>query len=260
MPPAPERRPHPLSPRYWGVHLLAVVLLAAAVMLGVWQLDAWKTKREAAVRDLTTVSAIPLAKAIGPDDPFPGQYVGQPVSFAGRWLPKSTFLVSGRERAGVEGYWVVTPVTVDGTKSAMPVVRGWTTSQSSVPAAPSGPVTLKGWLQPAEGTGEVDTDTTDDVLPQLRIADALHFVDQDLYGAYVIASTTDHGLDRAELDQLPPAPRFSAIRNLFYAIEWWFFGGFVVFMWWRWLMDDVLADPDADGEAADEGDEDDVPA
>lgn len=233
-------RPHPLSPRYWAVHLLAVALLAAAVMLGVWQFDAWKAKRAASALDVTTAAAIPLSKALGPDDPFPATYVGQPVTVAGRWLPESTFLVSGRERGKVEGYWVVTPVAVDGTKSAIPVVRGWTASAGARPQAPSGTVTLKGWLQPAEGTGEVDEDTSDDVLPQLRIADALHFVHQDLYGGYVIAATTDAGLEKAELDQLPPAPRFSAIRNLFYAVEWWFFGGFVVFMWWKWLVDEVL--------------------
>lgn len=237
-------RPHPLAPRYWAVHLLAVALLAAAVMLGLWQLDAWKSKRAASALDVTTAAAIPLSKALGPDDPFPAKYVGQPVTVAGRWLPESTFVVSGRERGKVEGYWVVTPVAVDGTTSAIPVVRGWTRSADTRPAPPSGTVTLKGWLQPAEGTGEVDDDPSDDVLPQLRIADALHFVHQDLYGGYVIAAHTDAGLQKAELDQLPPAPRFSAIRNLFYAVEWWFFGGFVVFMWWRWLVDEVLADPD----------------
>lgn len=233
-------RPHPLSPRYWAIHLLALALLAAAVMLGGWQLDAWKSKREASARDLTTVAAIPLSSALGPDDAFSATYVGQPVTVRGTWLPTSTFLVSGRERGDVEGYWVVTPVAVDGTESAIPVVRGWTASPDHRPPAPSGTVTMKGWLQPAEGTGEVDEDPSDDVLPQLRIADALHFVDQDLYGGYVIAAKTDAGLQKAELDQLPPAPRFSAIRNLFYAVEWWFFGGFVVFMWWRWLVDEVL--------------------
>ena len=240
MPDAPERRPHPLSPRFWPVHLLALALLSAAVMLGVWQLDAWKAKREASARDLTTVAAIPLAEALGPDDPFAATYVGQPVTFAGSWLPESTFLVSGRERGEVEGYWVVTAVAVEGTESAIPVVRGWSRNPEVELRTPTGQTQFEGWLQPAEGTGEVDDDPSDDVLPQLRIADALHFVDQDLYGGYVISSSTEPGLQDAELDQLPPAPRFSAIRNLFYAVEWWFFGGFLVFMWWRWLVDEVL--------------------
>jgi cytochrome oxidase assembly protein ShyY1 len=238
---AAPNRPHPLAPRFWPVHLLAIVLVAAATMLGMWQLDAWQAKRNAEARDLTRETPVALDSVLGADAPFNGEYVGQPVTLDGTWLPGSTFLVSGRERADVSGYWVVTPVTVKASGSAVLVVRGWTESADVEVAAPSGGVTIEGWLQPAEGTGEVDEDPDDDVLPQLRVADALHFVDGDLYGGYVIAADTDPGLEKAELDQLPPAPRFSAIRNFFYAIEWWFFGGFVVFMWWRWLRDDVLA-------------------
>ena len=45
------------------------------------------------------------------------------------------------------------------------------------------------------------------------------------------------GLERAELDSLPRVSRFTAVRNLLYALEWWIFGGFAVFVWWRWRQD-----------------------
>ena len=38
-----------------------------------------------------------------------------------------------------------------------------------------------------EGSGVSDPDPTDDVLPEMRVADAIQHVDQDLYGGYVIA-------------------------------------------------------------------------
>lgn len=248
-------RPHPLHPRYWAVHLLALACVAAAVALGYWQYDAWHAKRDAAARDLSQIPALPLTQVMGPDDPFPGKYVGQPVALRGTWEPDGTILISGRERNGVDGYWVVTPLEVGPGTAELMVVRGWAASRTDVPAAPRGAAELTGWLQPAEGTGAVDDDATDDVLPQLRIADALHHVSGDLYGAYAVAqpaiatagsNTGTEGLERAELDQLPPSPRFTAIRNLFYAIEWWFFAGFAVFMWWRWLSDDVLGDESDD--------------
>ena len=47
---------------------------------------------------------------------------------------------------------------------------------------------MTGWLQPGEGSGLTDPDPTDDVLPEMRIADAIQHVDQDLYSGYVIAS------------------------------------------------------------------------
>ena len=245
-------RPHPLHPRYWVVHLVALACVAAAVALGYWQYDAWQVKRDSAARDLSRIPSLPLTEVMGPDDAFPGKYVGQPVALTGTWEPDGTILISGRERKDVEGYWVVTPLEVGPGTAELMVVRGWTASPDDVPAAPRGEAEFTGWLQPAEGTGAVDDDATDDVLPQLRIADALHHVSGDLYGAYAVAQSADgtntgtDGLERAELDQLPPSPRFTAIRNLFYAIEWWFFAAFAVFMWWRWLRDDVLGDESDD--------------
>ena len=235
-----------LQPRYWGFHLLALGLLAAAVALGLWQYDAWSLRREAEARDLTNVAPIPLATAMGPDDPFPGNLVGQPVTVSGTWVPDGTVYISGRER---DGFWAVTPLST-ATGSAIEVVRGWTASLADAPAPPTGAGQVTGSLQPPEGTGEVDPDATDDVLPQLRIADAIQHVDQDLYGAYVVMSPSGPGLEEADLEALPDAGAFTALRNLLYAIEWWFFGAFAVLVWWRWLRDDVLPDSDDGGQPA----------
>ena len=39
-----------LAPRFWGVHLLALVCVGAAVLLGAWQYDAWQERRAAEAR------------------------------------------------------------------------------------------------------------------------------------------------------------------------------------------------------------------
>ena len=243
-----------LAPRFWAVHLLALVLVGAAGLLGYWQYDAWQERRAAEAADLTQLAPVPLAAVLGPDDPFPGDRVGQPVIIDGTWLPEGTVLVSGREQDGRTGYWAVTPLAVGGPGDpAIPVVRGWTASPDAVPAPPTGPAELVGWLQPPEGSGETDADPTDDVLPQVRIADLVQHVDQDLYGGYAVVADRvapgtwpvgedalnpgTEGLDRATLEQLPDAGRFTAVRNLLYAIEWWVFGFFAAFIWWRYVQD-----------------------
>ena len=38
---------------------------------------------------------------------------------------------------------------------------------------------------------------------------------------------------------LPKPATFTAVRNLLYAVEWWVFGGFAVFLWWRWCRDEL---------------------
>jgi len=256
--------PRLLAPRYWGAHLLAVVAVTAAVLLGGWQYDAWQERRAAEAQDLTQAEPVALDEAIGPDDPFPGDKVGQPVVIDGTWVPEGTVLVSGREHEGEDGYWVVTPVAVGGPdEAAIPVVRGWVPNQDDVPPPPTGDTELVGWLQPPEGSGEPDPDPADDVLPQVRTADLIQRVDQDLYGAYAVVTDdpatnagTD-GLEPATLAQLPDVGRFTAIRNVLYAVEWWFFGAFALFIWWRWLRDEQAAgetqttpDPDPRGEPA----------
>jgi surfeit locus 1 family protein len=220
----------PWAPRWWPGHLLVVVLLGTAVLLGSWQFDAGRDERADAARNLTRADPVALTSVIGPDDPFPGDRVGQPVTLSGTWVPEGTVYVA-REA----GFWVVTPLAVDGTDAALPVVRGVSDSAASEPV--SGAADLTGWLQPPEGTGAADDDPDDDVLPQLRVADLVQRVSLDLYSGYAVATEPTPGLAAATLSQLPDAGRLTGARNFLYALEWWVFGGFAVFVWVRYLLD-----------------------
>lgn len=241
----------PWSPRLWGAHLLALVCVAFAAGMGLWQYDAWQERRAAERVDLTEAQPVPVTEVLGPDDPFPTAGLGRPVEIRGTFLARGTVLVSGRESAdGREGRWLVTPISVgDLGTPAVPVVRGWVPADADLdrlPAPPSGEVEVLGWLQPTESAGEPDEDPTDAVVPALRIADLLQLLDedQDLYGAYVVAeqplpADADEGVEAATLDQLPPAGRFTGLRNILYAVEWWVFAAFAGFLWWRYVRDTV---------------------
>lgn len=242
-----------LSPRMVGLHLLALVATTAAVWLGLWQYDAWQTGRESQAVDRANATPETLDAVMSPDDPYPADAIGQPVEFRGRWLVDETFFVSGREDQDRTGYWVVTPVAVCEAgcapdNPAMLVVRGWSPAAEDPGSSPAGTVELAGWLQPPEGSGTQDPDPSDDVLPEVRIADAIQRVDQDLYGAYVIAEVaptrpTDgtSTLETVSPASLPEPSTFTGLRNLLYAFEWWVFGVFAVFIWWRWCTDEVRA-------------------
>ncbi len=261
-------RPSParvlLAPRLWGLHLLAVLATTAAVLLGLWQYDAWQSRREDQAASRVDAAPKPLADVLTSDQPFPSAAVGQPVRLAGRWLPGSTVYVEDRVLAGRRGVWAVTPVAVCGgdvacaKAPALLVVRGWSASVADAPPAPTGRVEVTGWLQPGEGSGVRDDDPTDDVIPELRIADAIQHVDQDLYGGYVVArGDAEPGLAPVTPDSLPEAETFTALRNLLYALEWWVFGGFAVFVWVRWCRDEVAraGQPPAAGPPEPAGDE-----
>lgn len=238
-----------LAPRYWGVHLLMVAAVVATVLLGRWQLDVWRTDRAESSSAVTREAPVPLDEVLGPDAAFPADGVGRPVVVEGRWDPGHTFFVSGRLRDGRSGYWVVTPV-VTASGSAIPVVRGWTGSPESAPTAPHGHAALVGLVQPSEDTGASDENPRDDVLPQLSIPALLPRASYDLYGGYAIATSRDvpgataatgmSGLAEVTPAHLPGPDASTGLRNLLYAFQWWIFGAFAIFMWWRWLQEDVL--------------------
>lgn len=234
-------------PRTVAATALALVLVGIAGWLGWWQLEAWQARRDAEARDLTELTPVAIDEVMGSDDPFPGTEVGRPVDVSGSWLPEGSFWVSDRVQDGRDGYWAVTPLELSGTDTAVLVVRGWSDTPGG--ELPDGAAELTGWLQPAEGTGAVDDDPDDDVVPQLRIADAVQRVDADLYGAYVVAQESPPGLEAASLESLPEVGSFTALKNLLYAVEWWVFGGFAAFIWWRWVRDQQLADRVTDSPA-----------
>jgi surfeit locus 1 family protein len=238
-----------LAPRYWGAHLLLVVAVVATGLLGRWQLDVWRDHRVDSSAEVTREAPVALDDVLGPDDAFPAGGVGRPVVVEGRWDPAHTVYVSGKEREGRTGLWAVTPV-VTGSGSAVPVVRGWTPDADQAPGAPTGRADLVGLLQPSEDTGGTDDDPRDDVLPELSTTVLLPRAPYDLYGGYVVATSRDvpggasatgmTGLAAVTPAHLPGPDASTALRNLLYAFQWWVFGAFAVFVWWRWLQEDVL--------------------
>jgi surfeit locus 1 family protein len=260
-----------LSAKLIALHVLGVVATTSAVLLGLWQYDAWQAGRAMAARDLTDVPPAPLDAVLASDATFQGTDVGRPVRFSGQWLPEATLLVDRRQHGSAAGMWVVTPVAVCDSPGdcagapAILVVRGRVSAPNGVPAPPTGRVRVTGWLQPSQGSGVPDPDPRDKVLPELRIASALQHLDQDLYGGFVIAevstgsatgedgSTT--GLEPVTPASMPEPDSSTSLRNLLYALEWWVFGGFAAFLWWRWVKDELAArDADAAHPAAEAGD------
>ena len=221
--------------------------------IGRWQYDVWRAHRSESATSVTHAAAVPLDDVLGPDTPYPASGVAKPVVVTGDWDPGGTVYVSGREQSGRTGVWAVTPV-VTASGSEIPVVRGWAASPEAAPVAPQGRADLVGLLQPPDDSGVADDDPTDDVLPDLSVTDLLQRTHRDLYGGYVVATdravpggaaavTGMDGLVAATPERLPGADSVTALRNILYAFQWWVFGAFAIFMWWRWLSEDVLGRP-----------------
>jgi surfeit locus 1 family protein len=229
-----------INARNAGLTLLAAALVVAMAWLGRWQYSAYDEHQNADATAMLRLAPIPLDDALGPDAPFPSESVSRPVVVSGRYLPDEQFYVRGM--GGSDVYAVATPLlTTSG--AAVIVVRG---SASAVPvtAPPGGEVRVIGVLEPSQGTAApLDrTRTTDGIQIPRLVGD----ISQDLYSGYVIATSTVPADALSPVDvPAPDASFWAGIRNLLYALQWWAFAAFVVFMWWR-----IVSEPAA---TADDG-------
>ncbi len=226
-----------------ALHALALAVLLGTALMGWWQLDVWRSAQSDDVATRLARPPTPLAEVLGPDDALTGEDVGVPVAVEGRYGPADQqFLVSGRRQAGLDGFWVLSPLRVDATGSSLLVVRGWTPTGTALPPVPRGQVRETGVLQPGEeGSGAMSAGR---VVPAIRIPSLVAEVDRDLYGGYLLR-TGGAAAASAGLRAVPvPEPEGSwgvGLRNLAYAAQWWLFGAFAVFLWWRICVDRVAA-------------------
>jgi cytochrome oxidase assembly protein ShyY1 len=218
--------------RRWVLFALAVVLAAyACYLLGQWQFHRL-AERKADNATITrnehdTATPIDRVAAVGrpvsPDDEW------RRVTATGSYLEDRTVIVRYQTRDGASGVDVVTPLRTSSGASVL-VDRGWmqtgnTGDRPDVPAAPSGTVTVTGWLRAdAEGSSAQVTDRSTRAVSSKEIAPT---VGTPVYGGFVDAAKESPApatkLVPAELPDLGNGPHF------FYGLQWWFFGLLAVF-------------------------------
>jgi cytochrome oxidase assembly protein ShyY1 len=259
----PERRTFlqvARQPRMIG--LLLVFVLAALVCgrLGAWQLDRAYERAELAAQQQAAeaVAAGPswLGDVLAPQESFPGELVGREVRVAGEFEDSGTLLVPGRVLEGHTGYLVLTPfrVTDDGTGGVswaglsgapvLAVVQGWVAAPADAEALtlPEGEVTLTGWLQVGESTSG-SAAVVDGQTEQIALSALVNEWGGPIYTGYLVANAGPGSPESGGVAALP-RPTIDGgsganLQNVFYALQWWVFGGFAVLLWIRLVRDEM---------------------
>lgn len=233
-----------VRPRWLVLLVVVLAVCSGMAWLGNWQLSRAREQGSDARQARVSAPPVPLEQVLPPRTAFPESGVDQPVSFTGTWDAARQVLLPGRWLHGSEGYWVLTPMQVEG--ATLGVVRGWTSSAgaatSSAAALPAGPVGVRGVLRPGEEAVARDPGTTSG-LPgdQLERIDPVALLERwpaPLYTGYVVLTEPAP----SGLTAIPPATgdgRF-ALQNLSYALQWWIFAAFGLFLWYRLVRDDHL--------------------
>ena len=231
-----------VRPSMLALHLFALVAIAGCVVAGIWQLGVYQSEQDDERDARVAAAPTSLTTTLGPDEGMTNELVGAPVFADGQYAPATQqILIADRSHNGRDGYWVVSPLLLD-TGSAILVVRGWTPEQSA-PPVPSAPVTVTGSLQPGEEPGADSVLGPDRVVDTIRTPSLVGQLPYDLYSAVLIRTAEEprpsDGLVPVD-PSAPEVPWTDGLRNLAYALQWWVFGAFAAFMWWRICIDQLV--------------------
>lgn len=237
----------------WGLHALAVVAATICFVGGTWQLGTYDQRQENERADRQEVPTVPIAEVWSPDEPFLDTMNHRPVTVTGTFGPADEqHWVSGRTQGGDDGYWLLTPLELSSDPgTAMLVVRGFSEDTGELPVPPEGEQTMRVVLEPGEPVDPTDASAGAEsvVIASIRVPALVNELSYALFPGFGISTSTEvsGGLALAEV----PEPEVSwtvGLRNLAYSLQWWVFGVFALFMWWRMGLD-VVANERARREA-----------
>ena len=213
-----------------GVVLLGLVLAAVMVGLGVWQLRVYNAQGEKQAQARASAAPVPLESVARPGQEV-GDAYGRQVRFTGTYDPRLQVLVS---TGSDDRYRVLTGLRLpDG--GILPVVRGAVTGRHA-PDPPGGQVTGSGIFMPSEGSDAAGrqrgAEPTTVVLPSLAQQWTGSLVNG--FATLTAAESREQGLDPVTV-ALPSA--HGRLQNGFYALQWWVFAGFAIWMAFRMAGD-----------------------
>lgn len=221
------------TPGLVGLHVFAVVAVVFCVLMGLWQAGIYDSRKEGERADKQDVPRVAFAGLWDVAEPFTSRLNHRPVTITGTFAPADQQVwVVDKEQDGRTGAWLLAPVLIDG--DALMVVRGWSATPGELPAVPRGAVTFDGVLEPGEGNAAA-YDPDRGTIGSVRIPTLLNVLPYDLWAGYAISTDTavSGGLDLVPPPQPGDVSWTVGLRNLAYALQWWVFGAFAVFMWWR---------------------------
>jgi len=137
----------PKTLRFGLMTLAAVLAMAGLAALGCWQLGraghklALQSERQAR-QALPVLDSAELLQA--------GDWLHRKISLRGQWLPEATVFLENRQMHGRVGFFVFTPLLLEGRQEAVLVQRGWAArdflERSRLPfvATPEGVVQVTG--------------------------------------------------------------------------------------------------------------------
>jgi len=228
------------STRFWLVTAAAAAGLAATFALGGWQLGRAQDK-------LALLASIEARKALPPvgnevlaGATRPADAMFRPVVLRGTWLAQHTIYLDNRQMHGKAGFYVVTPLLLQGSGSAVLVERGWVqrnfADREKLPpiGTPAGLIEVRGHMAPppaklyefaGPSAGRIRQNLD---LAQWRAETGLALLE-------VAVQQTGEPSDGLLRDW--PEAAGGAEKNFGYAFQWWALSGLIaiLYVWFQFI-------------------------
>lgn len=212
-----------------GVLTLGVLLAAAMVVLGVWQLDVYRAQGQASAQRRAAEPPVALT-AVAPPGVVVRDGYGRTVTVSGRYDPRLQLLVPTDGR-----YRVLTGLRQD-DGSVVAVVRGTVSTPSAGPP-PIEPVSRTGVLLPSEEAADPGPPLPRDQVAVVRLASLAQTWPGPLVNGFVTLDAGGAALEGLAAAQVVLPEAKGRLRNGAYALQWWVFAAFALGMGLRVARD-----------------------
>jgi surfeit locus 1 family protein len=233
---------------FWIVTVAALLTALLTFSLGQWQL-ARAAQKLALQRSLESKNDLPvlrnaeLAQAAASIGSGPGSaaLADRRVEVSGRWLAAQTIYLDNRQMNGRPGFWVLTPLALEGTERVVMVQRGWIArdfqqrTRLAPIETPDSRVTVQGRMAPAPAKlYAFKGSDTGSVRQNLDIAEFSAETKLALVSALVLQTgAASEGLQREW-----PAPNTGVDKHYGYAVQWFGLCALVLglYVWFQLIL------------------------
>ena len=229
------------SARFWLITLAAVVMVGVTLRLGAWQLDraGRRLALQAAIEQRQAMPPVAQDALLQPN--AQAQLLHRAIVLHGNWLPRYTVFLDNRQMEGRPGFYVVTPMQLEGSTAVVVVERGWVPrnfeQRERLPPVPTPPgrIELRGRIAPPpaklyEFTGAQSGTIRQNLdLAQFRAETGLPLAD--------LSVRQLQGPADGLLRDWPEAAS-GAATNYGYAFQWWAMSGLVaiLYVWFQFIV------------------------
>jgi surfeit locus 1 family protein len=226
--------------RFWLVTIAALAGAAITFSLGAWQLGRAQQKlaREAAIarqQAMPPIGSKELLAAGAEQD-----LLHRPVVLRGSWAGQHTVFLDNRQMQGKPGFYVVTPLRIEGAAQSVLVERGWAPrdflQRDKLPdiVTPAGVVEVRGRMAPPPGKlYEFDGAQAGRIRQNLDLA---RFRAETGLALLDLAVQQTGGPSEGLLRQWPE-PASGVEKHYGYAFQWWALSVLIaiLYVWFQFI-------------------------